>query len=144
VTVKALTLTQPWAAAVAAGVKHVETRSWSTNYRGPLAIHAAKGMTAGDLAFAHHLRGLELLPEATVIALAARPDLSRGVVIARCVLVDVVPVRLVVALTTEERLLGDYSPGRYAWILEDIEPIDPPVPARGRLGLWTWEEGAQR
>lgn len=39
---KALTLHQPWASLIALGVKTVETRSWSTAYRGPLAIHAAK------------------------------------------------------------------------------------------------------
>jgi activating signal cointegrator 1 len=43
---KVLTLHQPWASLVALGVKTIETRSWSTKYRGPLAIHAA-GTTAG-------------------------------------------------------------------------------------------------
>lgn len=37
---KALTLHQPWASLVALGVKTIETRSWATRYRGPLAIHA--------------------------------------------------------------------------------------------------------
>ena len=40
---KAITLTQPWATLVAMGAKQVETRSWSTAYRGQIAIHAAKG-----------------------------------------------------------------------------------------------------
>src|SRR6202030_2406661 len=39
---KALTLTQPWATLVAIGAKRIETRSWPTLYRGPLAIYAAK------------------------------------------------------------------------------------------------------
>jgi hypothetical protein len=39
---KALTIRQPWASLVATGVKTIETRSWSTKYRGPLAIHAGK------------------------------------------------------------------------------------------------------
>ena len=39
---KALTLHQPWATLVAVGEKRIETRSWSTDYRGPLAIHAGK------------------------------------------------------------------------------------------------------
>lgn len=43
---KALTLTQPWASLVGCGVKRIETRSWSTNYRGELAIHAAVGLPA--------------------------------------------------------------------------------------------------
>lgn len=39
--VKTLTLLQPWASLVACGAKKIETRSWATKYRGPLAIHAA-------------------------------------------------------------------------------------------------------
>lgn len=44
---KAITLTQPWATLVAIGAKRIETRSWATRYRGPLAIHAAKGIERG-------------------------------------------------------------------------------------------------
>ena len=39
---KALTMTQPWATLVALGENTIETRSWSTSYRGPLAIHSAR------------------------------------------------------------------------------------------------------
>lgn len=37
---KFLTVRQPWATCLASGVKTIETRPWSTSYRGPLAIHA--------------------------------------------------------------------------------------------------------
>lgn len=40
---KALSLTQPWATLVAIGAKHIETRSWSSSFRGRIAIHASKG-----------------------------------------------------------------------------------------------------
>jgi hypothetical protein len=33
---------------------------------------------------------------------------------------------------------GDYSPGRWAWILDDIQPLREPVRARGAPGLWDW------
>ncbi len=39
---KAITLHQPWASLVAQGIKTIETKSWSTHYRGRLAIHASK------------------------------------------------------------------------------------------------------
>lgn len=39
---RALTLHQPWATLVAIGAKRVETRSWATTYRGPVAIHAGR------------------------------------------------------------------------------------------------------
>lgn len=38
---KALTLKQPWADQIMTGAKTIETRTWSTKYRGPLVIHAA-------------------------------------------------------------------------------------------------------
>jgi hypothetical protein len=40
---KGITLTQPWASLVALGAKKIETRPWSTRYRGSVAIHAATG-----------------------------------------------------------------------------------------------------
>src|SRR5437868_804524 len=40
--VKALSLWQRWASAMALGWKRIETRHWSLSYRGLLAIHAAK------------------------------------------------------------------------------------------------------
>src|SRR6266699_6473957 len=45
-TIPALTMTDPWGSLVAAGAKRIETRSWSTAYRGPLAIHVAKTLPA--------------------------------------------------------------------------------------------------
>lgn len=36
-----------------------------------------------------------------------------------------------------ERSFGDYSIGRYAWLLADIRALPEPVPVRGQLGLWT-------
>ncbi len=45
---KALSMTQPWASLVAVGAKRLETRSWGTNYRGRIAIHAARKFTKAD------------------------------------------------------------------------------------------------
>jgi hypothetical protein len=39
---KALTILEPWASIIACGAKQIETRSWSTKYRGSIAIHAGK------------------------------------------------------------------------------------------------------
>lgn len=39
---KALSIRQPWADAILLHGKDIENRTWSTTYRGPLLIHAAK------------------------------------------------------------------------------------------------------
>lgn len=48
--------------------------------------------------------------------------------------------RIVTAkMTPQERAFGDYAPGRFAWILEDVQMLPKPVPAKGALSLWEWE-----
>jgi hypothetical protein len=39
-------------------------------------------------------------------------------------------------LPPHEADFGDFSAGRYGWILKDINPLNEPIPARGMLGLW--------
>lgn len=39
---KALSIRQPWASLIVLGLKPVENRTWRTNYRGQLLIHAAQ------------------------------------------------------------------------------------------------------
>ena len=34
----------------------------------------------------------------------------------------------------DELPFGDYRPGRWAWLLRDVQPVDPPVPFRGGQG----------
>lgn len=127
---KALTLTQPWATLVALGSKKVETRSWRTHYRGRLAIHAAKGFPRLAKEFAMHERTLGRLP----------PYLPRGAVLCTVELRDCLPVEEVAPdVTALERLYGDYSIGRWAWVLENVEVFDEPIFTRGSLGLWNWE-----
>jgi hypothetical protein len=38
----------------------------------------------------------------------------------------------------DEFYFGNYSEGRYAWILENIQPLPEPIPAKGAQGLWEW------
>lgn len=59
--IRALSLRQPWASMVADGRKTIETRTWRTNYRGMLAIHAS-------------MRPYDGLPTGGIIAIARLYD----------------------------------------------------------------------
>jgi hypothetical protein len=144
---KALTMTQPWATLVAIGENSIETRSWSTRYRGPLAIHSAKGFPAD----AREL--CEMSPYREVLARAGYRDASelpRGEIIAVATLVDVMKfnkstlkdVRARAArgeFPQHEADFGDFSAGRFGWILKDVVRLKEPIPAKGMLGLWEFE-----
>ncbi len=188
---KAISLHQPWASLVATGVKTIETRSWSTKYRGPLAIHAAKRQPDQALALGPRTAdghpdpqvgwvvGWDYRPPSHPV-LYRRPlpiplteadrdrglPLPLGAVVATCELVDVLPIRTpgphpdrcvelfdsgglyiltpsavpgndgIVSPITEQRPYGDYTPGRYAWLLDNIQPLPEPIPFKGRQGFF--------
>ena len=126
---KALTLTQPWASLVALGFKRVETRSWATRYRGPLAIHAAKGFPAWARQFAEEERAIGRLP--------AR--LPFGAVICTVELIGCCPAQdVALEVSGLERHLGDFTWGRWAWLFEpeSLRVLEEPIAAKGSLGLW--------
>lgn len=89
---KALTLSQPWASLVAIGAKRIETRSWGTNYRGPLAIHAAKNFSdiARQLCYTEPFASA--LIDVEGVLYSNSDELPTGVVVAVVELTDVLPI----------------------------------------------------
>lgn len=138
---KAYTVYQPYAFATVAGVKHYETRPRRTNIRGRVAVHAAKldAWRTGILENGTMPQIEKILSEIQGTGnRAAR--LEYGAVIGTVEIVDCVPVEEIEnTLTERERILGDFSPGRFAWVLQNPVMFDTPIPARGQQGWWEWE-----
>ncbi len=133
---KALSFTQPYATLVAIGAKTIETRSWTTQYRGPLAIHAAKGFPndAKELCFEEPF--LSTLADAGI----DRPgQLPLGAVLAIVQLIDCQRITTANRPGEPEASFGDYTPGRYAWVFRrNGRRLPVPIPVKGALGLWEW------
>lgn len=51
---KALSIRQPWASLIVDCGKDIENRTWSTNYRGPVLIHAGKAHDQDDYESAYN------------------------------------------------------------------------------------------
>lgn len=85
---KALTIWQPWASLLACGVKKYETRSWATQYRGPIAIHAAKKNVVGTMLIPEQIRD-EVRKHIEGVIGCEWKDLPVGAVIATAELVNV-------------------------------------------------------
>lgn len=124
---RAISLHQPWATAMAIGLKTIETRHWNPSYRGPLAIHAAKRW---DGETADWWRGLgrgEGFP--------IKPPL--GVVVAVGRLVDVKPTEeLLTTISDRERSWGNYGPKRFGWIFRDVQALEIPISVIGRQSFF--------
>ena len=130
---KVLSLTEPYATLIKNGIKQVETRSWKTNYRGKLYIHASSTKVSKED------RG-----NAALMSLVDTDALNYGNIICSCELVDCVEMTEAfiaeIKKNENEYLSGLYEVGRCAWILKNVEILEQPIKAKGHLGIWNYDE----
>lgn len=123
---KTLTIKQPWASLIINGYKTYEFRSWKTNYRGKILIHA--GLT---------------LEKDTLNKLNYDIEYVQGAIIGEAEIVDCILVdkKFDDNLTKiNEIVYGNNHIGNYAWKLENIRKYKEPIYVKGKLGLWNYEK----
>lgn len=150
-----LTMTQPFATLAVLGLKWVETRSWVTQYRGPLLIHAGlgPGYFGTEAALWDFCLSEPCRTALAEIGIMNPGRLPRGAIIGKLELRDCRPTAgprgpigtgpkyadWVHDLTVQERAFGDYTPGRYGWLFAAPQAFAVPIRARGLPGLWRWQ-----
>ncbi|MEK7730183.1 MAG: hypothetical protein AAB354_17375 [candidate division KSB1 bacterium] len=126
---KALSIRQPWAWAVAHAGKDVENRNWHMRYHGSLAIHAAKSMTrARSEAFLRFWNeGLEEEHKRRLAPLIVprSEELPRGAIIAVAEAIDCV-----------HKSDSRWFAGPHGLLLRDVRVLVQPIPCRGALGFF--------
>jgi hypothetical protein len=157
---KAISLWLPWAQFIALKLKKIETRSWNApDYLigQRIAIHATAKMPGWVKKL---LRGFAKLIGIEEYNGSWLYYLENGVgpfgkVVATAKLVacekiisdekyhHMACLKSGRDIVGNEYHFGDYTPGRYAWILDDIQALPEPVPAKGMQGLWEWKEDKQ-
>lgn len=139
---KALSLWQPHVQAVALGLKPWETRDWATSYRGPLALQAAK--RRWDDRGAWHDEARRILGRHCQFP----GTIPYGAVVCIVDMTDCVPTsQLRGRIPAEHEFWGDFSDGetgagRFAFRLENVRLLTPPVPCRGQQGFFDVDLGA--
>ena len=123
---KVLTLKQPWATLVREGIKKYEFRSWKTNYRGKLLIHAGSGIDKKEM---EKFKDLNL-------------DYPCKKIIAEVELVDCLELNdsLNDKIINENNIAyGIKRREGYAWKLENVKKINYDKEVSGKLGLWNYD-----
>lgn len=126
---RAISLWQPWASLIRAGIKKIETRGKPTSYRGPLLIHAAKAQAPWWI--------IQEISDALLKAGFASMTLQqpRGFLLCKVDVIDCKMVNIVNRPPENQIPWGDFREGRYMWILDNLETFDP-VRFRGMQGLF--------
>jgi hypothetical protein len=134
---KVISVRNPQAALIMAGIKTVETRSFKTKVRGRIGIHAS---------LVGNKQTVEMYPYLKALAdVNFYWPSTAGHILGTVEVVDCIPAgdwiearRMKGGHEDYERefILGDLSTDRFAWILSDPKPFLMPIPAKGRLGFW--------
>jgi hypothetical protein len=137
---KALTICQPYAQLIVDRQKLVENRSWSTNHRGRIYIHAGKSVEW--LCPEHHQHdrrcnygyALEQMPFGAIVGTADLVD---------CVWHDAIwkagPYGDRLRRTYPWIQTHPHTNGPWCWILERAVKLEQPIPWRGAQGLFDIE-----
>lgn len=128
---KVLSIKEPFATLIANGDKCIETRSWKTNYRGEIFIHASGKKIVK-----------EIFDNEYIMNLIEGIDMNYGNIICKGNLVDCIYMDEAfinnIKNNSKEYNLGLYKIGRYAWVLEDIKKIYP-IKVKGQLNIWNYD-----
>lgn len=124
---KALTIKQPWASLIVNEYKKYEFRSWKTNYRGKVLIHAGLSKE-NDIINKVQSYNLEYINGAII----GEAD------IVDCILVDKKFDHNLKQI--DSIVYGNNHIGNYAWKLENIKKYENPIYVKGKLGLWNYEK----
>jgi len=133
-------------------VKRIETRCWSTKYRGELAIHSAAkippkwlGSSSRTDPFRDELADVFGVRRDRDDRTGKRvDDILRGLpygkvlCVVRLTQVEEITDFMSEDLPQRELLFGNYEEGRYAWHLRMVEVFEPAIPAKGNRMLWNW------
>jgi len=119
---KALSFRQPWAELILQGRKTIDLRTWPTNYRGRLVIHASREVD-------RHICQLYGLEPAT---------LATGALVGTVEVVDMVPLDDQSWETMREQHLkpGPFPGDLLGWRLAQPQRLPHPIPYSGRLKLF--------
>lgn len=150
---KVISVLQPFASLIVTGAKIIETRSWATKYRGEILIHASAGKQYTKLPVSDPLcrHYIDLMDQNKIDPINKLPF---GAIIGKVKIIDCIKtsdIQLMKDANTplkvngenapkhfgQEFAFGDYTTGRYGWILSDPVKFDTPIPAKGKLGIWT-------
>lgn len=132
---RGITLHEPWGSLIAHGIKHYETRSWGTSWRGPLLIHTARRPV--DAAGFYVLRQIARHCYDTAVT-SWQNNFPLGKAVAICNLTDCIQMseEFIGQQTELEIAVGGWQPGRFAWKLKDVRLLEQPIPIKGQQGLW--------
>jgi len=137
---KAITVKQPWASLIVEGVKDIENRTWKTNFRGRVLIHA--GMKPDNIKL--EIEGQASVKEIQMFSALgkAEDDGLFGAIIGSVEIVDCVEYHKSIWAEKSIDIYDQFSLDRheaiYNWVLANPIKFDNPIPCKGKLSFWDY------
>jgi hypothetical protein len=127
----ALTVHQPHAHALVTGIKRIENRSWHTDYRGPLLIHAAKALvTLREFGPFDDPSNPPQFEDGTPLPPPEEMKATLGSI------VGVVHLDRTEDFNPRKHRRLSFACGPVLWHVSQARAFTRPIPCTGQLGLW--------
>lgn len=124
---KAITIKQPWASLIAHGIKDIENRTWRTNYRGRILIHAGASKKEGWRL--NDVQRFHLRRSGSSLCSTDFDKLPFSAIIGSVEIIDCIQGHS--SVWAEKDV--------WNWVLANPVLYQVPVPAKGKLSLWEFE-----
>lgn len=124
-----LAIKQPWAWAIFNAGKNVENRDWPTRFRGRIAILASKGMTKGEYGEGCYF----IKMKEPQIIVPSYESMLRGQIIGTVEITD-----------CGQFPFNKWFVGDYGMFLCSAVKFQNPIPAKGRLGIFSVQDSIAR
>lgn len=153
---KALSIKQPWASLIAHGINDIENRTWKTNFRGRIYIHASgkwhsrsNSNDVRDLLTSEQIKKIPHSLQADFIdrgIIVKDESIPLSAIIGEVDIVDcVINHHSIWAEKTETSAGYPIKHIIYNWVLENAVIYDEPIlNVKGKLSLWDYEKEVKK
>ena len=122
ISLKCLSVSQPFAKLIISGEKSIELRNWNTNFRGEFLIHAPIKIRTKDSK-----------------RLQINEKLVTGAIVGKATLYDVKKYNSTKEIRMDQKFhlaSKDFQNKKFGFILKNAKPLRIPIPWKGQLGFF--------
>ena len=128
---KTLSLKNPWGHLICWGIKDIENRTWSTDYRGKILIHCSSSWDnrSRELSRLFTFKQYNAIPEEIMKYMFDQTEriMPTSAIIGQCEIVDIV---------RDSRSIWA-EPDMYHWVIKNTILFESPIlEVKGKLRLW--------
>lgn len=137
---KVLSIIQPWAGLIVTGLKDIENRTWKTDYRGKLLIHASSTYSKKKRAETEDSIRRNILTKEE----NKKINYDDGTIQYSCCKYGMIIGEVELVDCVKDHSSNWAEKDVWNWVLANPIKYDKPIEIKGKLGLWEYKTETEK